>query len=154
GEDTLIINDNATAGMAEFSGVTLTLTSADGVDTISGVEHIQFNNVTIDIDTVNGNALANLGADTACISQTGSTTGNVLSNDYDINDTITLTGIHSDNLNSGGTLGNPLTGGYGALTLNSNGTWGYQADDSTQSLGAGEHVTDTFTYTVNSGSET
>lgn len=150
GNDTVVINATAVNGMASQAGNQLTIVSADGVDTLNaGIEHIQFNNVTIDM--VGGDATAHLGADSNEINQAGSASGNAASNDIDIDDTMTITGIHSDNMNVDGSLGSSLSGQYGSLTLNADGTYSYSAGSGTISLGEGESVTDTFTYSVNSG---
>lgn len=150
GEDTVVIHATAVNGMAAQNGNTLTITSVDGTDTLnSGIEHIQFDNVTFDM--VGGDAHAYMGADTNGVFQQGSASGAVLSNDIDIDDAIVLTGIHSNNNNTDGSLGNSLTGGYGTLTLNADGTYSYSADASTNTLGQGETATDTFTYTIMSG---
>jgi VCBS repeat-containing protein len=149
GDDTAVINANGANGIGSSNGGTLTVTTVDGQDELTGIEHIQFNNGTVDI--VNGNANAFLGADTAAISQEGVASGNVSSNDFDIDDTMTITGIHSNNLNTDGTLGSSLSGQYGTLTLNADGTYSYTAGEGTVALGEGETATETFTYTVHSG---
>lgn len=150
GEDTVVIHATAVNGMAAQNGNTLTITSADGIDTLnSGIEHIQFDNVTFDM--VGGDAHAYMGADTSGIFQQGSASGGVLSNDIDIDDAIVLTGIHSNNNNTDGTLGTSLHGGYGTLFMSADGTYSYSADASTNTLGEGETATDTFTYTITSG---
>jgi len=149
GDDTAVINADGANGIGSHNGGTLTVTTSDGIDEMTGVEHIQFNNGTIDI--VNGNANAFLGEDTATISQQGSvSSANVLTNDFDIDDTMTITGFHNSN-NDPGSLGSGLHGGYGTLTLNSDGSYSYTADASTNTLGVGESAVDTFTYTVHSG---
>lgn len=48
-----------------------------------------------------------------------------------------------------GTLGGPLVGQYGTLTLNADGSYSYTADQpAADALAVGETATDTFTYTV------
>ncbi|HWA91727.1 MAG TPA: VCBS domain-containing protein [Rhizomicrobium sp.] len=150
GEDTAVIHANGANGIGSSNGATLTVLTADGQDQLTGIEHIQFDNGTVDI--INGNAEAFLGADGNSINQSGAASGNALSNDFDIDDTMTLTGIHSDNMNTTGSLGASLSGQYGSLTLNADGTYSYTAGAGTDSLGVGESVTDVFTYTVHSGS--
>jgi VCBS repeat-containing protein len=73
--------------------------------------------------------------------------GNVLTNDTDIDngDSRTVSAI------TGGTLGVPLAGAYGSVTLNANGSYSYVLNNShasVQNLKSGETLTDTFTYTV------
>jgi len=149
GTDTAVINADGANGIGSHNGATLTVTTSDGVDALQQIEFIQFNNGTVAV--VNGNANAFLGADTATITQQGTANGNVQSNDFDIDDTMAVTAIHSNNANADGTLGTGLHGGYGTLTLNADGTYSYVADASTNTLGVGESAVDTFTYTVHSG---
>ena len=50
---------------------------------------------------------------------------------------------------SGGSLGSPLNGTYGQLTMNADGSYTYIANkDAADPLDPGDTVTDTFTYTV------
>ena len=149
GIDTAVINADGANGIGSHNGATLTVLTADGQDALQQIEFIQFNNGTVAV--VNGNANAFLGADTAAIDQQGTATGNVQTNDFDIDDTMAVTAIHSDTANADGTLGTGLHGAFGTLTLNADGTYSYVADASTNTLGVGESAVDTFTYTVHSG---
>src|SRR6266480_3853276 len=75
----------------------------------------------------------------------GSVSSNVLSNDADSDgDAILVTGIN------GGSLGQSVSGQYGELLLNANGSYGYSsnADASLPSQGPAQ---DTFTYTESDG---
>ena len=104
---------------------------------------------------------------------TGSNSGDVLDNDTDIDitadssgnvtessdDALTVTGTvsQSGGTNSAGgsvstnsqtaSVGSAVTGLYGSLTLNSNGSYSYVANNA-ESLDVGETVTDVFTFTV------
>ena len=80
----------------------------------------------------------------------GEHTGDVLLNDTDADsDTLTVSAI------SGGSLGSALTGTYGQITLYSNGSYSYVANqDAADALDPGDTVTDTFTYTVSDGTDT
>lgn len=52
---------------------------------------------------------------------------------------------------TGGSLGTPLNGAYGAITLNANGTYSYALDNSNPAVAAlldGQKLTETFTYTI------
>ena len=54
-----------------------------------------------------------------------------------------------------GTVGQALTGTYGQLTLNTNGSYSYVANqDAADALDAGDTATDVFNYTVSDGSLT
>ena len=68
----------------------------------------------------------------------------VESNDTDPDgDDISVVGI------AGGTVGSGVTGTYGTLTLNADGSYQYVADQSAaDALGNGVQATDTFTYTL------
>ena len=54
-----------------------------------------------------------------------------------------------------GTIGSGLTGTYGTLTMNADGSYSYVADQAAaDALDAGDTATDVFNYTVTSGSQT
>ncbi|MEZ0168380.1 Ig-like domain-containing protein [Microvirga sp. TS319] len=74
----------------------------------------------------------------------------VLANDHDPDgDVLTVTGIHA---NGGGigTVGIPLAGSFGTLTINADGGYTYVADRA-DFLGAGDYAHDYFTYTASDG---
>ena len=84
-------------------------------------------------------------------------TGNVLTNDTDVDSTAngetkTVTAVRAGA--SGGTdvaAGSVVTGGHGTLTLNANGTYSYaiaEGDATVQALQTGQSTTDLFNYTV------
>ncbi|RYD44483.1 MAG: tandem-95 repeat protein [Sphingomonadales bacterium] len=55
---------------------------------------------------------------------------------------------------TGGTVGEPLAGSYGSLTLNADGSYSYALNNEAQAvqgLAAGETLTETFTYTITDG---
>jgi VCBS repeat-containing protein len=153
GTDTAVINADGANGIGSHNGAVLSIFSADGQDQLTQIESIQFNNGTVQI--INGNAQAFLGADAVGIDQQGSAFANsaegVLSNDFDIDDAMTLTGFGSVNESTTGSLGFFLSGEFGQLKLNADGSYCYNANADTNTLGVGETATDTFTYTVNSG---
>ena len=53
-----------------------------------------------------------------------------------------------------GTLGQALSGNYGSLTMNANGSYSYAANNNISGLDSGESVTDVFNYTVTDGTAT
>jgi VCBS repeat-containing protein len=116
---------------------------ADGHDQVKNVERLVFADRVIDIGSGKNRPVA--GDDHVFITEdTPGAAGNVLANDFDFDgDALTVTG---------GTF----VGTYGTLTLNSNGSYTYVQNGTTQGLDDGENVTDTFTYTVtdNDGSDT
>ena len=79
-------------------------------------------------------------------------TGNVLSNDTDVDsgDTKTVSAVAFGA--SSGAVGSALTGSFGNVTLNANGSFTYVVDNSNASVQAlrtsGNTLTDTFTYSV------
>lgn len=77
--------------------------------------------------------------------------GSVLANDVEIDagdpGTVTTVGFGVTT----GAVGTALAGGYGSLTLKTDGTWSYAIDNASpavQALAAGETLTETFAYTV------
>ena len=69
-------------------------------------------------------------------------------------DTLTVNGIRTgDDGETGttGTVGSSLTGSYGNLTLNSDGSYTYELDPNNtdiQKISTGEYFYETFTYTI------
>jgi len=107
-------------------------------------------------------------ADTATASEAGGLqnaiagfdpSGNVLANDYDVDqgDSREVTGVAAgvSSLTSGG-VGTSITGAYGTLTLNADGTYQYLVDNDNSVVEAlqnsGESIADTFTYTIRDAS--
>ncbi len=80
----------------------------------------------------------------------GEHTGDVLLNDTDADgDTLSVSAIN------GGSLGSPVDGTYGQLTILGNGSYTYIANkDAADALDPGETVTDAFTYTVTDQTDT
>jgi len=88
------------------------------------------------------------GGNTATVG-TLSATGNVLSNDSDVDadDTLSVGAVRFGG--SDGTVGAPLSGTYGSLVLNANGSYTYTLDNNdpdTQALKQGQTATEIFTY--------
>ena len=69
-------------------------------------------------------------------------------------DNLTVNGIRTgDDGETGttGTVGTSLTGSYGNLTLNSDGSYSYELDANNtdlQTISTGEYLYETFTYTI------
>ena len=72
-------------------------------------------------------------------------------------DTLVVSAVRvgsSEGNGTAGTLGQALTGTYGQLTLNANGSYSYVANqDAADALDAGDTVNDVFNYTVSDGNE-
>ncbi|MFO0923541.1 MAG: VCBS domain-containing protein [Pirellulales bacterium] len=83
-----------------------------------------------------------------------SPTGNVLTNDTDVDagDTKTIIGVAFGNQSSAsGNVGANVTGSYGSIVINANGTYTYTIDDNNatvEALNSGQSLSETFTYTV------
>ncbi len=78
-----------------------------------------------------------------------SATGNVLANDVDFDNGAVLT--VKDVNGSASNVGSVVTGTYGSVTINSDGSWTYNLDNGdadTQALAQGQIETEVFTYTV------
>ncbi|WP_461538871.1 Ig-like domain-containing protein, partial [Spongorhabdus nitratireducens] len=108
--------------------------------------------------TVN-NPAPEAGNDTAeIIENSASIDGNVITNsDKDAapdSDPLTVVEVGAGNSNIG-TVGGATTGSYGQLTLNSDGSYSYQLDNSNADVqklsGPTETLTETFTYKVSDG---
>ncbi|MFM5093897.1 VCBS domain-containing protein [Aeromonas rivipollensis] len=87
--------------------------------------------------------------------------GQVLPNDGDVDgdDPLRVTAVRSgteDGSGNGGTLGQPLAGRYGWLTLNQDGSYSYTIDltnpEVLAAAGLGQVLQDVFTYTLGDGS--
>src|SRR5262249_38724653 len=83
-----------------------------------------------------------------------SATGNVLTNDTDVDtgDTKTVIGVAAGTsaVDVSGSVATSVTGTYGSVSIAANGTWTYTLDNSdpdTNALAQGATATDVFTYT-------
>src|SRR5262249_50599688 len=90
-------------------------------------------------------------------------TGNVLTNDTDVDNPTTSLSVSAirtgstEGSGTAGTVGTALTGAHGALTLNTDGTYTYvvnNSDAAVQALNVGSTITDSFNYTVSDGNLT
>ena len=81
-------------------------------------------------------------------------TEGVLINDTDPDgDTLTVNTIRTGEetgTGTSGTIGSPLSGTYGDLTMNADGSYSYSADNAKE-LNPGETATEYFTYTATDG---
>ncbi|WP_344953217.1 VCBS domain-containing protein, partial [Zobellella aerophila] len=84
-------------------------------------------------------------------------TGNVLSNDTDVDggDTKTVSAVRTGaegNSGTAGSVGTALVGQYGSLTINSDGSYSYVVDESNAAVQAlrvsGQTLSESFTYTM------
>ena len=82
-------------------------------------------------------------------------TGNVLTNDSDVDagDTRTVTGVSAGvQASATGSVAAPVNGAYGSITIASDGTYTYTVDNNNASVqalrGPGDTLTEVFTYTI------
>nr|WP_321482738.1 VCBS domain-containing protein [uncultured Cohaesibacter sp.] len=150
-------NSNATVEAMRTSGETLVETFSyliknydAGNTTVGGLDTAL---VTITISGANDTPVAQNDAMTL-LANLGAQTGNVLNNDADVDagDTKLVTFVKAgttatpDGVVSGAT---PVTGSYGTLTINSDGTYSYLVDQNNatvQALAAGTTIAETFSY--------
>ncbi|WNV09235.1 VCBS domain-containing protein [Tardiphaga sp. 709] len=140
---------------------TVTVTFNDGGNDGSGPALSDTSTVTIHVTPVNDAPVAI--NDTGSATERGgvanatggsNATGNVLSNDSDVDDlqtSLVVSGVRVGTAGSTGTVGSTLTGAHGSLVLNANGTYTYVIDETdaqVQALNVNGTITDTFTYTV------
>ncbi|PTQ90959.1 Ig-like domain-containing protein [Agitococcus lubricus] len=133
----------------------LLIKGSHGIDTLSGIERIRFNQQEMAIEeAINLKPTAQ--QDEATIMESSSTqsaealvTGNVLVNDSDANstlgDSIKVVAI------AGGRLGSSILGTYGSVVLNADGSFTYTLnndDIDTNALATGEQAIDRFTYII------
>ena len=84
-------------------------------------------------------------------------TGNVLTNDADIDSLSAVLSVAAISGAAVGVVGGVTSGSYGTLTLNSNGGFSYTLNNSNasvQALNVGGTLTDVFTYTLTDGTNT
>src|SRR5439155_219092 len=141
-------------GAAATDVFTYTVTDANGATSSNrlSVEKRNTNDAPIAVADTNGaDAVTESGVNPANTAFAGdpSATGNVLTNDTDVDtgDTKAVSAVNG----SAGNVGTAVTGTYGSVTINGDGTWSYALDNSdpdTNALAQGAAATDVFTYTV------
>ena len=168
GTYTYVVNDNDTAVQALNAGDTITdsfnyvvkdpgnLTDTAVLTiTIKGADDAP---VGVDDSSASTGAVAAIEAGGTNNGIAGSNaTGNVLTNDTDVDNTnlsLAVSAVRTgstEGSGTAGTVGFALHGAHGTLTLNSTGTYTYVVDNTdtaVQALNAGDTLTDSFNYTV------
>ena len=132
-----------TLAESETASDSFSYTLSDGVNTDSA-------NVTITIDGANDGPIAV--DDSAATEQNSPVSGNVLSNDSDIDgDTLSVAEVNG----TAADVGSQITLASGALlTLNANGSFDYDPNGFFSFLDINEAATDSFDYTLSDGRET
>ncbi|MCI1003071.1 tandem-95 repeat protein [Ochrobactrum sp. C6C9] len=162
GDWTYILDNTLPATQALNEGDSVPLTYE--VQVADGNGGTETRTVTITITGTNDRPVAN--ADSGAVTEAGvenggntavpgilESTGDVLVNDTDVDDgeTATLTVSNVSFGGSTGAVGSALTGAYGSLLLNADGTYTYTLDNDdpdTQALAQGATVTEEFNYTT------
>ncbi|VVB43594.1 hypothetical protein RHAL8_00779 [Beijerinckiaceae bacterium RH AL8] len=159
GSSTYTVNQAAANGLA--AGQSATDTFSYTVQDSGGLDSTT--QVTVTVNGANDAPTAN--PDTATATEAGGTangtpgangTGNVLTNDIDpdTGDTLTVQGVEAGSHPAAmvsGNVGSGVAGQYGTITVNGDGTYSYavnNANATVDALNAGQHLTDTFTYTI------
>jgi VCBS repeat-containing protein len=169
GRDTAVYTTAVAAASAggtpigTWSGALLTLaTGGEGTDIVNQVETLRFNGMDFAVTGYNKdgpyNVVARLGADSAGGNQDAAITGNVLANDYDVDGRLAVTGVRvsadkppapnmplDDPKAIDDHPGFKITGQFGTLSINGDGTYSYSA------TGSG---IDHFQYSVTDGGVT
>ena len=149
-------NDIKVAGSRIVSGQTVTDTFNYTVSDTDGDTDIAVLTITINGTNEAPTATDDYNTITVGGSAISKTDANgVDSNDADMEgDTITVNGIRTGDegeTGTSGTVGSPLTGTYGTLTLNSDGSYTYELDPNNSDLKkipAGHSFYEIFTYTI------
>ncbi|MFN7626662.1 MAG: beta strand repeat-containing protein, partial [Pirellula sp.] len=156
-------NSNAAVQALRLSGQTLTDTFTYQMTDAGGLSAL--GTVTINIQGANDNPVGVVDASTATeasgyanATAGSNATGNVLANDTDVDsvangETKTVTGVAAGVVGSAsGSVGTSVTGTYGAITTNSDGSYTYIVDESNATVQAlrltSQTIIDVFTYTV------
>jgi VCBS repeat-containing protein len=147
-------------------GDALEIVSAEGTDTVTGIERVWFGNDSVDATAYLPAPLAAVDDDNAgdsvieaptVISEANTANGNVLANDTpSLSLTVMKAGAGVD---LGATVGTEteIAGTYGKLTISSDGSWTYRLDDTltaTNALAAAATAEDVFSYEVSDGTGT
>ncbi|TAN68107.1 MAG: hypothetical protein EPN17_09690 [Methylobacter sp.] len=150
-----ITGNSVSATITDLSGI-------NGTDSLSNIENLMFNNVSVTteaavndapvavLDNNTGDPVTEAGAGVAGDSIAA---GNVLTNDTDADSSLGLGETKNvqkvnDQL---GNVGVAVAGLYGSLTLSANGNYIYMLDNAKSAINAlstGQVLTDTFSYTI------
>jgi len=159
---TLEMGDISQPGLpAGTYGLRITVYTRNGNSTSGGCDNTP-NVATISNFTITGTNSAPVAvADAGAVNEDATldvAASGVLGNDTDVdsNDILAVSAIRTGSETGSGTsgsLGSALTGAYGDVTMNADGSYAYIANNAA-ALAAGAQVTDTFTYTVTDGNIT
>ncbi|HEV7370290.1 VCBS domain-containing protein, partial [Arenibaculum sp.] len=146
--------DNADAAVQALA-VGQTLTDAFVYTLSDGQGSTTTATLTVTIQGTNDAPVAVADTATTAEDAAAPATGTVLANDTDTDtaDTLTVTAIRTQG-GTVGAVGTGLSGTYGTLTQQANGTYSYAVDNASaaiQALAVGQTLTDAFVYTISDG---
>ena len=152
---------NQSAADALDDGDTVTdifnYTISDGSTTDTGLITITVIGINDDPVAANDTGTVNEG-ETLTVSNGSSDIIDDNDTDADASASLTVSAVRlggDEGSGDAGTIGSALTGTYGQLTLNANGSYTYVANqDAANELDAGDTVTDVFNYTLSDGTAT
>ncbi len=155
----IVDNSNAAVQALRLSSQTLSETFTYKVVDTVGLNSLA--TITVTIQGSNDNPIATIDTGTATagsnITPDVPTTGNVLTNDTDVDSSLNgetkiVTGVVAGTVASASAhVGSSVSGQYGAIVINSDGSYTYNVDNNNatvMALGSGQTITDVFTYTV------
>jgi len=162
GNDTNVCNGLWQSYTVIGNSIAATVIGGEGTDTLSNIENICFNDVTVSIvDAVNDNPIGvnDTNSSDAIIEASpivigdSTASGNVLDNDTDADSTLGLGETKTVNTVAGqlANVGVSITGTYGSVVINANGTYTYTLnnnDADTEALSTGQSVSDNFSYSI------
>ncbi|MGO4643276.1 beta strand repeat-containing protein, partial [Mesorhizobium sp. 2RAF45] len=161
GQYTYQENNSAINAATTATSDNFTVTTSDGTASASTALNVTINGVNDAPIGVNDTGSATEKGGTANASGGANATGNVITNDTDVDSAgLTVSAIRTggtEGAGMAGTVGSGLVGAHGTLTLQSNGSYTYvvnENDATVQALNTGGSTTDSFNYTVSDGSLT
>ncbi|MBE2257756.1 MAG: DUF4347 domain-containing protein, partial [Rhodobacteraceae bacterium] len=149
------INGMVFAPTADYFGAAnIALSTFDGSTSVGPTNIVLTVTAVDDLPVATADAIA-ASEDAAAV------TGDVLANDINLDspvDTLAVialrTGTVAAGSGSAGSIGNPLVGAYGSLTVAANGSYTYTLDNglaAVQALHGGQTITENFAYTITDG---
>ena len=156
GNDTAIYVGAWSDYIVSNGGATVTaLAGSEGTDSLDSVENLRFNGVTVSAASAVNDAPVgvadNNAGDAVTVGSDTSASGNVLTNDTDADSGLGLGETKAVSLAGGSAPGATLTGIYGSVVVNADGSYVYtlnEADADTRALDNAEVGVDAFSYTV------
>ena len=159
GQDTAIFAAVWADSTVSGDAVMATVSSPDGVDSLSGFENLSFAGVSVAVVLAANDAPVATNDSNSVVEATAAlpgepmAAGNLLANDSDadlalgLGEALAISAVEGN----AGNVGVTLAGTCGQVVINSDGSWQYSVDNQdadTEVLSGGEAVTEVFAYTV------